>query len=158
MDRVIEFSGNHLGLVAAFVALLVALLVTELRRKSLGARNIAPGEAIRLVNDNEAVMLDVREANEYKGGHIIDAVHIPLSKLKDRLTELDKYKSRPIVAYCRSGSRSMSACQSLKKAGFEQLFNLGGGVMAWQNASLPLTKQDKPVKDRAKKKKAPAKG
>lgn len=75
-----------------------------------------------------------------RGGHIINSVHIPLGTLNNRLNELEKYKSRPIIVGCRSGQRSAAACTTLKKQGFETVYNLSGGVMGWQNANLPLTK------------------
>jgi len=67
-------------------------------------------------------------------------VHIPLSEFKSRLSELDKYKDKPVIAYCRSGSRSFSACKTLKKAGFETVSNLQGGIMAWQSQNMPVSK------------------
>ena len=78
--------------------------------------------------------------NEYSSGHIVNSVHIPLSNLKTRISELNKYKNQKIIVSCRSGNRSSQACASLKKEGFEEVFNLSGGVMAWENASLPLVK------------------
>ena len=88
-----------------------------------------------------AVVLDVREDNEYLKGHIINSVHIPLSYLSNRIGELDKHKDKPIIVSCRSGQRSGQACAMLKKQGFENVYNLSGGMMAWQNDNLPVTKK-----------------
>jgi rhodanese-related sulfurtransferase len=93
-----------------------------------------------LIND-DALVLDVREDKEWAEGHIPNAKHIPLGQLSKRISELDKYKDKPIVVSCRSGHRSATACRTLKKDGFEQTHNLMGGIIAWENANLPVTKK-----------------
>jgi rhodanese-related sulfurtransferase len=112
----------------------------ELFGRLSGIKQIGPQEAVMLFNHEEALMLDVREQSEWVDGHIAKAKHIPLGKLKDRLSELEKFKSKPIIAVCRSGNRSGSACGTLRKAGFENLFNLAGGMVAWEQAGLPREK------------------
>ncbi len=102
-----------------------------------GVKQIGPQEAVMLFNHDDALVLDVREQSEWSDGHIASARHIPLGKLKDRLSELEKYKGKPIIAVCRSGNRSSSACGILRKAGFENVSNLSGGMMAWESAGLP---------------------
>ena len=97
-------------------------------------------KATRLYND-DALVLDVREDKEYAAGHIPKARHIPLGQLAGRLHELDKFKSKPVLVACRSGQRSARACGMLKKAGFETVYNLAGGIMAWERANLPVTKK-----------------
>jgi rhodanese-related sulfurtransferase len=96
-------------------------------------------KATRLYND-DALVLDVREDKEYAAGHIPRAKHIPLGQLNSRITELDKFKSKPILVTCRSGQRSARACGMLKKAGFETVYNQAGGIIAWERANLPVTK------------------
>lgn len=126
------------------VALLVivALLLVNLFGQSMQSfKPATPTDATLLINREDAVVLDVREDNEYKTGHIVNSVHIPLSHIKDRITELDKYKGKPIVVACRSGHRSGQACSLLKKGGHENIYNLKGGVMAWESANLPLQKK-----------------
>jgi rhodanese-related sulfurtransferase len=97
-------------------------------------------KATRLYND-DALVLDVREDKEYAAGHIPKAKHIPLGQLDKRIKELDKFKSKPILVTCRSGQRSARACGMLKKAGFETVYNQAGGIIAWERANLPVTKQ-----------------
>ena len=104
-----------------------------------GGNGISPAEATLLVNREDAVVLDVREAGEWNGGHIPNAHHIALAQLDKRMVELEKFKGRPIVVYGASGGRSISAIAALKRAGFEKVFNLSGGVGAWTDANLPLT-------------------
>jgi rhodanese-related sulfurtransferase len=137
LARVIEFIGNHPILFLAFFATLGLLIGTEISRRLSGMRSVGPLEATQLSNRQDAVFLDIRDEGEYRAGHIPEAVHIPLKQLPDRVAELEKLKSRPVIAYCRSGS----AGGILKKNGFETVYNLGGGIMAWQNANLPLSKK-----------------
>lgn len=140
-ERLPEFVSNHAVMVLGFVSILGMIAFTEWRRAASGAKNIAPAMAINLVNHEDAVMLDVREQSEFKGGHIINAIHIPLSKLAADVDRLSKFKDKPVIAYCRSGARSMGACSTLKKNGFDNVHNLGGGLAAWQNAGLPVTQK-----------------
>ncbi len=105
-----------------------------------GVKQIGPQEAVMLFNHDDALVLDVREQSEWADGHIARAKHIPLSQLKNRLADLEKYKGKPIVAVCRSGNRSAHACGQLKKAGFENLHNLSGGMIAWDQAGMPKEK------------------
>jgi len=101
---------------------------------------LLPPQATLLINHENAIVLDVREDKEYAQGHILNSVHIPLSMLSDKIGRLEKYRNRPIIASCMSGNRSGRACSMLKKNGFEKVHNLKGGIIAWQNANLPLTK------------------
>jgi len=140
MEQFIEFITNHIFLSGAFVAILTMLIMDLLGTNMRGYGSATPVEATQLINREDAVVLDIREEREFYSGHIVNAIHIPLGYLNDRKVELEKYKSRPIIAACRSGSRSSSACSMLKKAGFENVYNLKGGMMAWQHASLPVDK------------------
>lgn len=105
-----------------------------------GIKQIAPQEAVMLFNHEDALLLDVREQSEWADGHIAKARHVPLGQLKNKLGDLEKYKGKPIIAVCRSGNRSNHACGILKKAGFENLHNLAGGMQAWESAGLPREK------------------
>ena len=114
------------------------MLVWELL-KGGGGNNLTAAEATLKINRENALVIDVREANEWSTGHIPDARHIALGQLEKRLHEIEKFKDRPIIACCASGVRSANACRQLRKAGFSQVFNLNGGVSSWGDANLPLT-------------------
>lgn len=117
------------------------LLWPMLKRGASGVANLSPTEAVLLINRSNAVVLDVREASEYAQGHIPDARHIPLAQLGDRLKELAKYKEKPVLLHCQGGVRSAKACDLLAKQGFTKLYNLQGGLNAWQQAKLPVVKE-----------------
>ncbi|VAW92115.1 hypothetical protein MNBD_GAMMA22-2354 [hydrothermal vent metagenome] len=141
MDQIAEFISQNLMLSLAFVIILVLLFNNLFGARLKGYNPITPAQATQLINHSDAVILDVREGKEFETGHIVNAIHIPQGGINKRLPELEKYKQKPIIVNCRSGNRSAHVCGILKKSGFEQINNLSGGIMAWQNASLPITKQ-----------------
>ncbi len=140
MEQYIEFVSNNIPLAAAFVFVLGMIIKNEVSVATRGFKDINPTDVTRLLNHEDALMLDIRTVKEYRDGHIIDSKHIPVNELASRMSELEKHKSSHIIAYCRSGNRSVPACKTLKKSGFEHVHNLGGGIMAWESANLPTTK------------------
>ena len=103
-------------------------------------KDVSSAEATQLINRRNAVLLDVREPKEFEGGRLPEALHIPLSQLAGRTSELAKMVSRPIVAYCDSGRKSSSAAGVLTKAGFQEVYSLQGGILAWKKDGLPVEK------------------
>ena len=138
MDQLATFISNNWFLVGALIVVLALLGHSYFGSLLQNFATTSPTEAVKMINRDDAVVLDVREDSEYQDGHIINAVHVPLSRLNDNISELEKHKDKPIIAACRSGHRSGQACSTLKKAGFENVYNLSGGVMAWKSANLPL--------------------
>ena len=92
-----------------------------------------------MMNREDALVLDVRESGEWSRGHIAGARHITQAQLDKRLSEIEKFKTKPVIVCCASGSRSPAACGEMKKAGFEKVFSLSGGLAAWTEAGLPVT-------------------
>lgn len=118
-----------------------SMLLWPLLTGASAAPQLGPAEATLKINREDAVVLDVRETSEWGGGHIAGARHITLGQLDQRLSEIDKFKNRTLIVCCASGQRSQEACVKLKKAGFEKAFSLRGGLSAWTDAGLPLTKK-----------------
>lgn len=135
-----QFLTNNLMPISVALMSGAMLLWSFFGNRVRGIKEIDCVAALQLINHKNARVLDVREDSEFKGGHLLNAIHIPLGKLAARMGELEKYKGQPMVVVCRSGSRSSSACASLGKQGFDQAYNLAGGVMAWEKAKLPLEK------------------
>ncbi|MCK4710817.1 MAG: rhodanese-like domain-containing protein [Gammaproteobacteria bacterium] len=106
-----------------------------------------------MINTDEAVLLDVREMSEVTAGMLNEAIHIPLSGFNKRVAELDKYKDSSVLVYCRSGNRSGSVCRTLSGRGFEKVYNLSGGIMAWEDAHLPVSRKGKSKSGKSKKQK-----
>lgn len=133
-----EFISQNYFLIGAILFVFVMIVGEPLRRRMLGIETATTSEAVAMSNHDEALFLDVREQRELDNtGKIQGAVHIPLSSLKKNIGQIEKHKDRPVVVYCRSGHRSMGAAGTLKKAGFDKVYNLTGGIIAWQKDSLP---------------------
>jgi rhodanese-related sulfurtransferase len=141
MTELTQFVGNHPFLFMALFVVLAMIIKLELDNRVSGVQHVKALDAVRLMNNEDMLILDVRESAEFNTGHIRSAMHIPVGALKKRMTEIEKYKGRPVLAYCHSGGRSSHACRVLKKAGFEKLHNLSGGLIGWNSANLPLTKK-----------------
>lgn len=135
-----QFVINNFFPISVAVLSGMMLLWSVFGNRLRGIKEVDCSAALQLINHKDALVLDVREEKEYQEGHVLDATLIPLGKLNERITELEKYRDKPIVVMCRSGNRSGSACVILGKQGFAQAYNLAGGVMAWQKANLPLKK------------------
>ncbi|TPW13168.1 MAG: rhodanese domain-containing protein [Halothiobacillaceae bacterium] len=127
----------------AFVVVLLMLLITELRGSSLGFKDLTPAEVVRLINREDAVVIDVRDEADYKAGHIVNALHLPVGLMEARLGELEPYRERPFVLVCRTGQVAARGCVTLKKQGFNTIYKLSGGMLAWLGADLPVEKVDR---------------
>ena len=136
-----HFITENMMLILTAMAALVMLMWPPLSRKIYGIKEVGPLEATQLINHHEAVVLDVREDREVAEGMIPGSKHIALGQVGSRLHELERFKNRPVVISCRSGARSAGACRILRKNGFEQVYNLAGGILAWQQANMPLEKR-----------------
>ncbi|MYD97849.1 MAG: rhodanese-like domain-containing protein [Gammaproteobacteria bacterium] len=137
MEQLFEFIGNHPFLVGAFLLTFALFVRNEVVR---GGRVVTPQELVNLVNRDGAVVIDVRDAKEFAQGHIVDAVNVPHAALGTRVGELDKYKSKPVVVACKMGQHAGPAGTVLRKAGFENVARLKGGVTGWLNDNLPVVK------------------
>jgi rhodanese-related sulfurtransferase len=126
-----------IGLALASAGMLLWPLVS---RKFAGGKQVDTLEAVQKINHDDALVIDVREPAEVAQGKIAKARHIPLAELNGRLNELEKFKAKPIIVTCRSGNRSARACGILAKQGFTDVYNLAGGMTAWQQANLPVEK------------------
>ncbi len=140
MEQYLDFATRHWMLFALLGVIVVLIIANEVHRKLRGASSVTPHQALSLFNDEDAVMIDVREVGEFRDGHLPNARNLPLGSMADRIKELKVPKSRPIVVYCRTGNRAGGAQSTLKKNGFENVHLLAGGLHAWENANLPTVK------------------
>ncbi|MBI2959821.1 MAG: rhodanese-like domain-containing protein [Betaproteobacteria bacterium] len=117
-----------------------AMLLWPLVRRGTAGPSVSPLEATQLINRQDALVLDIRSAEEFQKGHILNARNVPAAQLEPRLADLEKFRQKPVIVACESGSRSGSAAALLRKHGFAQAASLAGGVGAWQQAGLPMEK------------------
>lgn len=135
MEQFLEFIGNHWILSSLWLAALAAIIVYHQRS---GSKALSTAEAVTLINRKDALVLDVREKKEFDAGHVVDAINIPLAKLKQRMPELNKHKEKPVLVVCKLGQHSGDATRQLQEAGFTEVYKLSGGVGEWKAQSLPL--------------------
>lgn len=126
---------NYLYIATAAVS--GTMLVWPAFRRS-GGSSVTPQDAILMINRQDAVVLDVRSAEEFGKGHVINARNVPLAQLDGRAGELQKHRAKPVIV-CEDGVRASGAA-ALRKLGFEKVYTLSGGVAAWQQAGLPVEK------------------
>lgn len=137
MDRFFQFLLNHWILTGLWLGLFITLIV-YLKVKAGSA--LSPHQATLLVNRQDGVILDIRDKKVFEGGHIVDAVNIPQAKLKERLSELDKYRDKPLVVVCQMGHQSGEAVKLLEENGFTAVNRMSGGMAEWQTQGLPAVK------------------
>ncbi len=152
MDKILEFTNNNVWLVLALVISFFVVVFTELRRKASGLVNIEAIEAVTLIN-NEAVVLDLRSADAFAKGHIVNARNIPADELDGRMNSLEAMKSKSMIAVCDAGITSTKAVNTLRAAGFDSVYGLKGGMTGWSNAGLPVVTGKKTKAKKPKKKK-----
>ncbi len=110
------------------------------RASAGGVKQVSAVEAVQLINRRDAVVLDVRETGDYSAGHIPNARNIPFAQLTDRLPEIEKFKSRPIIVSGATISHATRVCTALRKIGITDVVALRGGLSSWVEATLPVEK------------------
>lgn len=117
--------------------LALAVAMPQLLAKSVDGVDVQQAQAM---SKQGALLLDVREPDEYAALHAPGAKLIPLGEVQARLAEIAAYKDQPVVVVCRSGRRSAKAVELLKEAGFSRVSNVEGGMLAWQQAGLEVVR------------------
>jgi rhodanese-related sulfurtransferase len=140
MEHLGEFVSNHWVLFSIWALILTVLAASFLMKAKEGALQIPPTEVTRLINHQDAIVIDVREKTAYAKGHILGAMNLPLAELPDRLTTLTLDRSKPVVLYCQAGTTSVGAVGPLTEAGFAKVYRLKGGLLEWQESNLPVAK------------------
>jgi rhodanese-related sulfurtransferase len=141
LTQISEFAVNHPYLVMAFVVLLALVFFNEMKIATQRFASLTPAAAVQLMNKEDVVVLDVREPSETVGGKIAKAIQIPVGAVAKRVDELEKFKDKTLLVYCKSGARAGIACKELSKNGFDKVYSLNGGLLAWQDAHLPVSKK-----------------
>jgi rhodanese-related sulfurtransferase len=142
MQQFLEYVANHPVLVGATVLLAVAAVAYELSRARSGGQAIGPLDAVRLMNQGGALVLDVRSKDQYDAGHVIDARNVPSAELAQGVEALKKYRDKPVVTCCETGMTAGAAARTLRAQGFSKVASLRGGLEAWRAENLPLVRTD----------------
>lgn len=139
-EELSAFAGRNPIYSLALVGLTVAIAGNELSRFFRGYKSLQPAGVTALINQENALVVDVRPQADFQKGHIAGSKNVQMSQFDPESKQLAPAKALPIVLVCQSGMTVSGAAKRLKKAGFERVHILDGGVAAWQQAELPLVK------------------
>jgi len=138
MEQIIQFISNHWGLWLALVIVLLSILINEYLSQRNRAKELTTAGAIEKINHENATVIDLRDQDTFRSGHIIDAIQCSTDDFNQK--RMEKYKTKPIILVCARGLQSAALATKLREQGFSQPMVLAGGISAWQSASLPLVK------------------
>lgn len=139
MQDIFSFLENHWMLSSALLIVLILLIFIEFLKQKGGGAKIGPSQLTHFINHQNAVVLDIRDADAFKTGHIVDAISMPAKDFDEKLKKLEKYKNQPIVLVCGAGIDSHKKYLALQTKGYNT-YVLNGGLRAWKEAGMPLVK------------------
>jgi rhodanese-related sulfurtransferase len=140
LQKLPQFLGNHLMLALLFAALVIALLVTQIMVLLRKYKELTPAGLTQLINRDSPLLIDLSAIADFEKMHVPGAKHVAMSQFDPENKDLAKARELPVVVMDKDGRSSDGAAQRLVKAGFTQVYTLGGGVLAWQQAQLPVAK------------------
>jgi rhodanese-related sulfurtransferase len=144
LHKLPEFIGNHVALVALFAILLAALIVTQILELFSKTKELTPAGLTLLINRETPLLIDLSSIADFEKMHVPGAKHVAMSQFDPENKDLAKAKELPVVVMDKDGrGNSIKAAQRLVKAGFVKVHTLGGGVLAWHGAQLPVAKGNK---------------
>ncbi|MDI1351512.1 MAG: rhodanese-like domain-containing protein [bacterium] len=138
MEHLSQFISNHLLLWLAFIGILLLTFINELISQKNKAKQLTPQAAVDLINNENAVVIDLRDKESFKNGHIIDSINATVEDFEQ--TKMNKYKSKHIILICARGLQSPAVAAKIRAQGYQPIV-LDGGIAAWQKADLPLIKK-----------------
>jgi rhodanese-related sulfurtransferase len=133
------FVQHHMNLSLAFGVLVVLLFLVEMLRLKSRAQHLSSNQLTQMINHQNAQVIDLRPADQFAKGHIIDSLSLPLSEFKEKSKKIEKLKTRPIILVCTKGFDSPKIATTLKTEGYN-VHILRGGISGWMSDNLPLVK------------------
>jgi len=138
MSQLSQFIINHWELWLALIIVLLLIFINELYAQKKQAKSLSTAEAIDMINHDDAVIIDLREPDAFRAGHVVNAMRVAADDFNQK--RMDKYKTKPLILVCAKGVQSANLATQLRTQGFMQTMFLSGGITAWQEANLPLVK------------------
>lgn len=140
MQDIMLFLQNHWQMSTLLVSVLVLLTLFEYFKAKRGTNRLTPAQLTQFINHQDAIVVDVRAQDAYLNGHIVGALSLPIQGLDENIKKIEKFKSKPIVLVCATGTESPRAAITLKQKDFQQIYFLNGGIRTWKEAGMPLVK------------------
>lgn len=141
MEQLIEFAGNHGGLVAGFAGIVLLLIWTEITRRTRGYTELTPVQAVQKINQGQTTIVDISTAANFSSGHLAGSKHIALSRFNKPDPEIEKMTSNPILVVCKNGQTAHQAAAKLVKLGASDVAVLKGGITQWAADQYPLSRK-----------------
>ena len=138
--ELIAFASRHPYLSLGLAGLTVAIVLNEISGLFRGYKALQPAGLTALVNRDNALVVDLRPSADFEKGHVPGAKNVQMSQFDPENKQLAAARALPVVLVCKAGQTSGAAAKRLRKAGFEHVYVLDGGIGAWQQAGLPLTR------------------
>jgi rhodanese-related sulfurtransferase len=139
MDRLLEYISAHPILSGSALLALVVVVVFESRIRAVTQASVSTQDLIRLMNQG-ALVLDIRKPDQFAAGHVNGAKQLPSDQILTAGDTFKRFKEKPVVVYCDSGSLAAAAVRQLQAQGFTKAFTLRGGFAAWRAENLPVAK------------------
>ncbi len=140
MDHLLAFVTHHWYFVVPFIVVMILIFIEEAKSQGVAGGVATAAAATKLLNEDKAVVLDIREADAFKAGHIIQAINIPSKTLDSSFARLEKYKEKTLIIACERGQSAVGIASKLRKKGFGSVLVLKGGMTAWKKDSMPVVK------------------
>lgn len=138
MEQFGQFVINHWGLWVLLISVLIIIFINERIVQKMRAKELSPQAAVALLNEDNAVVIDLRDKDAFRNGHIINAINTTKEDFEQN--RMDKYKEKALILVCTRGTESTTLASKLRTDGFSQPMVLAGGITAWQSSDLPLVK------------------
>ncbi|WP_162062335.1 rhodanese-like domain-containing protein [Vibrio taketomensis] len=144
MQEYIAFFQENMIMSLVWVGLVIALIMNIVKTSTAAYKEISTGEVTQKINRENGVVIDIRSKDEFKKGHITEALHILPSDIKaGNFGSIENRKADPIIVVCKTGQTAQESANLLTKAGFEKVFVLKNGLVSWSEANLPLVRGKK---------------
>ena len=140
MAQLFTFVLNHWTLWLALIVIMGVLIKMELANTVRGITLLSPQQVVDAMNRESALVMDVRNSQAFAKGHILGAINIAKDELSEQNARLEPHKAKPVIVTDNNGQQLINTATKLRKLGFSNVRALRGGMVAWQNANLPLAK------------------
>jgi rhodanese-related sulfurtransferase len=137
----VDFIQKNIWWVIAAIVSGTLFVLPTIQKLFSRTKEVGVAAAVSLINRRDAVIVDVREPGEFQSGHIPNARNMAVEKIGEGAKGLEKFKSKPILVVCQSGTRSGQAVRALQAQGFTEVVALAGGMSGWQQAQMPVEKE-----------------
>lgn len=141
LTQAVPFAKNHTLLVGAWVAIFVATIYTFIKSALSKVTLVSNSEATALINNQNAVLIDLRSIDEFKRGHIVNSLQFLPTDIKNHnIGKLEQHKDTPVILVDATGVVARASAEILAKQGFNHVYALNEGIAGWNAANLPLVK------------------